>query len=287
MRNWDNLRFLLALARSRTPEAAARLLKVDESTVRRRITALEEDAGVALFDRADGNWEVTRAGTLLLASAEAVEMAVASAEARLDHDDPALAGTVRIGAPDGIGSMLLAPALAGLQKRAPRLSVELVTHGSPADISRHEVDMLVILDRPESGRHRIRRMRPVTLRVYGSRDYIDAAPAIECVDDLAAHRFIGYDRGNEYAEAAVRRLAENNIPLPSGFVCSTVFAQTRAAAGGAGLALLPSYMIEPGLDLVPVLPDQFAVTLDLWLLIHSDVASRARVRAVADVIATA
>jgi DNA-binding transcriptional LysR family regulator len=287
MRDWDCLRFILALARQRSPEAAGRMLKVDESTVRRRVAALEKETGAALFERSEGLWQPTRAGAVLVEYAEAMEDMVASAEARLDVDDPMLAGTVRIGAPEGIGSILYAPALARLQRKWPQLMIELVAHDSPADIARREVDVLVILDPPGSGPYRIRKLRSVTLNVFGSREYLAESPPLHTVADLAAHRFIGYDPISDYAGSTVRKLADIGIAMRPGFVCSSVLGQTRAAAAGAGLALLPQYMIEDGLGLEPVLAEQVSVTVELWLLIHADVAPRARVRAVVDALVAA
>jgi DNA-binding transcriptional LysR family regulator len=287
MKNWDNLRYLLAIARGGSPEAAARLLKVDESTVRRRLSALEQDAGAVLIERGPLVWQLTRAGTSVLRSAEQVEQAIARVEAGFDANDPALAGSVRVGAPDGIGSMVIAPALARVRQRAPELMIELVTNGSPADLARREVDLQLILEPPSSGRHRIRKLRPVMLKLYGARDYLAASAPIRDVADLAHHSFIGYDPSSDFAGSAVRQLASAGISVAPGFTCSTVFAQANALAAGAGLALLPGYMITPGMDLLPVLPDAVAITIELWLLTHADVAGRARVRAVADAIAAA
>jgi DNA-binding transcriptional LysR family regulator len=287
MKNWDNLRYLLALARGGSPDGAARLIKVDESTVRRRLTALEQEAGATLFERSPLAWQLTRAGTALLRSAEAAEQAIASARAALDADDPALAGTVRVGAPDGIGTMVLAPALARLRRRAPELMIELVTHGSPADLSRREVDLQLIVDPPDSGRHRIRKLRPVSLRLYAARDYLEDAPPIREIGDLVGHDFVGYDPSSDFAGTAIRHLAAFDIAVRPGFICSSVFAQARAAAAGAGLALLPDYMVAPDMALVPVLPDAVRVAIEVWLLTHADVARHARVRAVADAIAGA
>lgn len=285
LNSWDNLRHLLALARGGSPDGAGRLLKVDESTVRRRLAALEKEAGAKLFERNDGSWQLTRAGTMLLRSAEQAEQAIARAEAEIDGNDPALAGTVRVGAPDGFGSMVVAPALVRLQRRAPELVIELVTDGSPPDIARREVDLQVIVQPPEGGRHRIRKLRPVTLNLFAARGYLADAVPIGNVGDLAGHPLVGYDQTSDFAEAAVRRLTASGIAISSRFICSSVFAQARAVAAGAGLALLPGYMVDPAMDLVTVLPDEVSITIDLWLLVHADVASRARVRAVADAIA--
>lgn len=287
MRNWDNLRVFLALARAGSPDGAGRTLRLDESTVRRRLAALEREIGASLIEKVEGAWRCTRAGAGLLAAAESIEGEIMAAEAQLDGADPSLAGTVRIGAPDGYGSHVVVPVLAHLQRRAPELLIELVTHGSPADISRREVDVLIATQPPDSGRFRIRRLRPVTLMMHASREYLARNGEIRSLDDLHRHRMIGYDPAADYADAAVRRLERLGVAMRPGFACSTVLGQARAASAGAGLALLPTYMVDPSLDLVPVLADEIAISLDLWLLVHADVARRGRVRAVMEAIAGA
>jgi len=285
--NWDDLRFFLALVRGENLDSAARLLKVDESTVRRRIAGLERRFGVPLFERNGAVARTTRAGALLLQPAELIEEAIAAAETKIAIGGKSVAGTVRVGAPDGIGSLVLAPALARLRDEMPDMVIELVTLPRPADISKREVDIVLLLERPETGRHKIRKLQPVSLHFYVSRTYLRTHPPIVSLSDLSGHRILGYDPDSDYAEAAIRRLLDMGIAPDGGFICSSVFAQARAAAGGGGIALLPDYIVEPGLDLVPVLPNEISVILDLWLLTHADVASRARVRAVANVISRA
>src|SRR3546814_3768755 len=62
------------------------------------------------------------------------------------------------------------------------------------------------------------------------------------------------------------------------FRSSNIVAQAQAAQAGAGIALLPDYVVSPDMDLVPVLPEQVVFPLELWLLIHADAARLARIR---------
>ena len=109
-------------------------------------------------------------------------------------------------------------------------------------------------------------------------------PPIRGIGDLSGHRFVGYNSASHYAAPAVRRLTELGIFFDPHFICSSVAAQSQAMSAGAGLAFLPDYMIAPGMDAVPILPDEIAFSVELWLLIHVEMARHARVRAAADAI---
>lgn len=287
MHNWDNYRILLALARTGSPEAAGRVLRMDESTVRRRLNALQRETGAKLVERSASTWRCTYAGNLLVEQAMAMEQGLREAETQLQAADPNLVGTVRVGAPEGYGSYVIAPAAARLQEMVRGLSIELLCYNSPADIARREVDILIVTEPPVTGSFRIRKLKPVPLGLYASGDYIRRNGAPHDREDIGRHSLIGYDPAAEYARSALRSLQELDIAPRAGLMCSSVIAQLRATIAGAGLCFLPIYMIEPAHDLVPLLADKLPLEIDLWLLVHADISALDRVRAVVDAIAEA
>ena len=107
--NWDDVRIFLAVARTGQILAASKRLGVNHATLSRRLTALEEALGTRLFVRRTNGCEPTAEGEIFLASAERMETEMLAAQARLGRTDTAIAGTVRIGAPDGFGVSFLAP----------------------------------------------------------------------------------------------------------------------------------------------------------------------------------
>ncbi len=103
--DWDNVRIFLAVARASQFLAAARLLRVDHATVTRRITRLEEALGAKLFERRTSGCVITEAGERFLAAAERIEGDMLRIQAELSTEDVKVSGTVRIGAPDGFGTL--------------------------------------------------------------------------------------------------------------------------------------------------------------------------------------
>src|SRR5690242_11649426 len=100
MLDWDLLRVFLAIAREHTLSGAARQLKVDQSTMSRRLVALEESAGARLFDRTPEGYLLTAAGEDALSDAERVEQAAIAVERKLLGRDARLEGSVRLATSD-------------------------------------------------------------------------------------------------------------------------------------------------------------------------------------------
>src|SRR4051794_10378369 len=78
--DWNDLRYFLAVCRAGTLVGAARDLRVQHSTVGRRVEALEAALGVTLFTRAPEGLVLTEAGSEIVSLAEEAERAVAAVE---------------------------------------------------------------------------------------------------------------------------------------------------------------------------------------------------------------
>ncbi|MDE2454362.1 MAG: LysR family transcriptional regulator [Burkholderiales bacterium] len=83
MFDWNDLKYLLALARQGSTVAAGRALKVDPSTVQRRIAELERRIGQPLVRREPTGCRLTALGESLRTQAERVEQAVLALEQQL------------------------------------------------------------------------------------------------------------------------------------------------------------------------------------------------------------
>ena len=114
--NWDDARMLLALSRERTLRRAARVLRVDQATVGRRVAALEADLGSTLFLRTPAGYQLTASGELAAELAQQMERAALELAARLQGTDNELAGEVRIATTDSLACDFVLPALAQLQQ---------------------------------------------------------------------------------------------------------------------------------------------------------------------------
>ena len=121
--DWDRIRIFLEVARTGQILGAARRLGVNHATVARQLTALEQELKTQLVERRTTGCALTSAGEALVAAAERAESEFLQVGAHLGRASEAISGTVRVGAPDGLGNYFLASQLGALAARHPDLLV--------------------------------------------------------------------------------------------------------------------------------------------------------------------
>ncbi|WP_116655050.1 LysR family transcriptional regulator [Pelagibacterium sediminicola] len=282
MQNWDDVRIFLAIARSGQILGAARALGLNHATVARRLNALEETFGVRLFTRRTRGCDLTAEGEALLDRAEIMESAMLEAQGEVGQSGGAVAGSVRIGAPDGFGVAFLARRLGKLMDRHPGLTVQLVPVPRSFSLSRREADIAITVERPTEGRLVARKLVDYSLGLYASRDYLDRYGAPQRVEDLGGHRLVGYVEDLIFTPSLnfSRELWKD---WRSDIEVSSATGQTEAVRAGAGIGILHGYIARSCADLLPVLP---ALTFErsYWLVMHEDLRAISRVALVADFI---
>ncbi|MGQ3676579.1 LysR family transcriptional regulator [Xanthobacter sp. TB0139] len=286
--DWSDLRFFLAVARAGRLTVAAARLGVEHSTVSRRIAALENSFSAKLFDRSPRGYGLTAAGERLLAAAENMESLALAAQGAIGGADLGVAGTVRIGVPDGFGTLFLAPRIGELARQHPDLDIQLLAMPRLFSLSRREADIAISLSRPAAGRLHARKLCDYRLRLYAARGYLARHGEITSRAQLSSHPFIGYVDELIYApelDYAPQVARDLRIRIKS----SSLVAQLFATRGGAGVCVLPCFMgdLFAGPDetaLVPVLPQEVSLTRSFWLITHSDMRDLARVRVAAEFI---
>lgn len=278
--DWDNVRAFLAVARQGQFLGASRALRVNQATVARRISALEAALQATLFERSTTGVNLTEAGRKLLSHAERMESEMLQAEADLRQQDVHLSGPVRIGAPDGFTTYFLVPVMAALLERHPGIDIQLVPMPLAVSLARREVDIAITLEEPAAGRVVARKLTDYSLGIFGAKDYLDRLGRPETVEDLAAHRLIGYVE--TYAFSSALNYVEDLLGgHRTAFECASAVGQVEAVKHGVGLGVLHHFIAADMPDVEPVLPERRAGR-SYWLVIHEDVRALGRIRAVVD-----
>lgn len=281
--HWDDVRFFLEVHRAGSLMGAARRLRVSHTTVSRHIARLQQNLSVELFEKGDTGLTLTEAGYEILSLARGMEDLGTSLGDRIASKGSAVSGTIRIGAPDGFGNAFLSRVLPGLRQTHPGIEIELVPVPRSHKLWKRDVDIAISLERPETGRLALRKLTDYDLRLYGSVELLERMGTPQSVTDLREFSFIGYIADLLYTE----ELDFNSLIHPdlhASYRAATVKAQLDAVLGGAGLGVLPCFMVGDT-GLVPVLSDQIGFTRAYWLLIPEDIRDWDKVRVVADFIA--
>lgn len=279
---WDDLRYVLGVARAGSVSGAAQNMGVDHATVSRRIARLEESLNTTLFARTRAGYAATAAGQQVVDLAETMESALIRCEADIANRNDDLRGTVSIAAPDGLSSLFLAPRLAQLCTRHPDLTLQIYPSQLRYSLADREFDIGISLQKPQSGRLTARKLTDYRIRLYASRAFQDRYPMPRSYEDLTRVPIIGYIR-NLGVTPPVDFLPMLPVQVSAGFSSSNITAQIAAVEAGQGIAILPDFVTEGHPDLIPV-PIDFSVGLEFWLMIHEDNRNLARVQMVAEFI---
>ena len=274
MLDWDDLRPILAVARQGTLAAAAKALRIDATTVGRRVQAAETALGVRLFDRIDGRYAATPAGELAIKHGETVEQEILLLEGQVAGQDQALEGVVRVTSVHSLVNCLLAASLPSLLARHPKLQLELTASNANLSLTRREADLALRLGRPSEGNHRLRKVGVLHFAAYAARSLEGAA--------AQALPWLSYDEELSHVPEAVwlrRQLAPGEVPI----VCSNhAEALRRLAVAGVGRVVLPLLMGEEDEALVRISGPEPVVSRDIWMVVHPELRKTARVSAVID-----
>jgi DNA-binding transcriptional LysR family regulator len=283
--DWDHARVFLAVAREGQLLGAARKLKLDHATVTRRINALETSLGVRLLERRTTGSALTAAGREFLDYAGRVEAEFLNVKASLTQDAAVVEGTVRVGAPDGFGTLFLASRFGPLLTQHPRLAVQLVPLPRSFSLSKREADIAITVERPGEGRLKVKKLTDYTLSLYASSAYLAASGKLSTKGDLKNHRLIAYVPDLLFTRV-LDFSAELGIPAQPQFQCASVLGQIEAVKSGCGIGLLHDYSIAKADSLIRVLPG-ISVRRSYWIVTHADGAHARPVRAVYDFIVAA
>lgn len=280
--DWDHLRIFLAVARHGQLLAAARRLALNHATVARRLDALEHSLGTPLFERRPAGCVLTQAGERLLPVAERIEFELLGVAEGFRQEEADVSGTVRIGAPDGLGNYFLAAHLGELTHRHPDLVVELVPLPRTFSLSRREADLAIVLDRPVEGRLVVSRLTDYTLSVYAARTYLERCGTPLSTDALGDHAVVTGVEDLTYASALDYASALEK-EARSKFRCASVMGQIEAVRSGTGIGVLHDFAAGAFTDLVRILP-HIGFRRSYHLLSHPDTHAIKRIAVLRDFV---
>ncbi|WP_113910985.1 LysR family transcriptional regulator [Roseovarius dicentrarchi] len=282
--NWDLLRSFLTVARTGKLTKAARALKIDHSTLSRRVKQLERELDTHLFTRSLTGYELTKQGEKLLEQVEKMESTVFGINQEFSDEKSSVSGTVRIGAPDGFGTAFLAPRIGLLLNAHPNLEVEIVAASRRFSLSKREADIGIGLFQPTLDRHNAVKLTDYELGLYISRQHQEKFADLRTVRDLPRFPFISYIDDLIFTPELDYLSSVSKDIVPQ-IRSSNLLAQMRATISGAGVCVLPCFLANERPDLVRVLPDDVKIMRTFWMVTHSDTQQLFRVRAAAAFIA--
>lgn len=285
MFDWDDIRYFLAVARDGSTLAAAKRLRISQTTVARRLTGLEASTGLKLFDRQQSGYVLTPAGEGLLEQARTMEAAAMAVEQAVYAQARAYSGTVRLTTVDIYALVVLVPLLHDLRTAYPDIRIELDMSDEMRDLAAGQADIALRATGTPTGSGLVgRRIGDDCWAVYCSRSYAAEHGLPQSYEALQGHRVIGGGGiaiWKHYKNWLDRFGLEGAVSLQ----VDTTAGLLGAVRAGAGVAVLPMLIAYDDPDLLLCLPPSTGRVHQLWLLTHERVRHTPRVRVVMDFLA--
>lgn len=283
--DWDKLRIFHAAAQAGSFTHAGDTLHMSQSAVSRQVSALEHDLGVSLFHRHARGLLLTEQGELLYRTAIDVLMKLEAVQSNLTDSKEKPSGALKVTTTVGLGSTWLTSRIKAFVDLYPDVDLHLIFDDDELDLGMREADVAIRLRQPTQPDLIQRKLFTVHFHVYASPDYIQRFGSPTSIEDIDNHRVItfgeqapAYLKSMNWLETAGRPA---NSPRRSVLKVNNVVAIKRAVQTGAGIAILPDYIIDGGANLVPVLAEQEdkVPSFDTYFVYPSELKNTARVTA--------
>ena len=282
MNNWNDLRHFLAVAREGSTLAAAKVLRVNQSTVHRHVSALERDLECKLVERHPTGYRLTDLGKELRAYAERMDESAAALERHVASSAKGMTGCIRVTCSTAVGHRLMKSGLVDrFTERYPGLKISLIMTERLADLSKGEADIAIRGGEPSDESLVGKKMADVPWGFYAARSYIERYGRPRLPGDLNSHRVIRFDEGLANHRAARWLKAK----APHATVCGesgNIPSILLAVKSGAGVAHLPAPVGDCDPELICVLGPLKELSYPMYLLAHRDLRRAPRVCAFFD-----
>lgn len=278
--NWDDLKIFAVAANAGSFSKAAEQLATTHSTVSRRISALEQDLDLRLFDRLSTGLALTPGGEELYRTAVVMEEQADAVERNLSGRDSELKGKVHVSIIDAM-AMALMPAFRRFLAAYPGITLEVTTSSLAANLSRREADVAIRIGNSPAETLVGRRVTKYHFALYAAHTLIQ-----QVGEQASLYEYPWVDWGDNLAWPALRKLmtrhaGKANVVARMG----GSLAMSGAVAEGIGIGYLAAVRADQEPRLKRIGPIEKELALDVWLLTHADLRHTGRIRAFMDFIA--
>jgi DNA-binding transcriptional LysR family regulator len=283
--DWTLVRSFLAVVEHGSLMGAARAVKASQPTLGRHIAELESQLGLVLFERTGRGLVPTERAVQLTQAAQAMDSSASNLWRQARSADAVVQGTVRLAASQPVACMLLPPILMRMREALPGVQVNLVVSNAVSNLLRREADIALRMIRPEQASLTAKRIGQVNVGACAHRDYLHRRGTPARVEDLLDHDLIGSDQSGDFERGA----AAMGLPIESARFAlrsDDLIAQWAALRLGLGIGFVADYVMRTDSSVLKIVPTLKLPKYPIWLTVHREIRSSARIRTVYDFLAS-
>jgi DNA-binding transcriptional LysR family regulator len=274
--DWNDLKIILAIARTCSVRGAAKELNVSQSTISRRINAFEKAVGTTLFNKLPSGYEITPAGLEIQENAERIEKEIAYVNRCLFKQNPILSGTLRVAIPPLLSTAMFMPDFVNFCDKYPDIKLDLAVSESQVNLSKREADVAIrVMMHGNSPPPYLVCLKTIPLAVTG---YM----AKDQKDQI--NKWIGDVNIDLHSQWMTK---EEMVKHESRSTMDHIMTKVVAVKEGMGMAILPCFIADKDEGLVRIPPEKTFSIAHICLLSHSDLKNTPKVRVFIDFMKTA
>lgn len=277
MEDWDDYRFFLSIAEHGTLKSAASALKVNLSTVLRRINMLEEKMGARLFDRSHDGFTLTPAGSIMKEHVEIMQHSAIDLMRKVKDIDRQSGGVIKLATTDSLFQSWLGPLIKAFRKKNPDIYFEFLVSPRNINLVKHESDIAISVGNIRPDYMIGRKLMDVHYRFYGLASAY--SNITDVMDDALLKTLPIMHMNADFSHQPFYKWQKVHIPDSTANDSTDHFtAMQQMIKLGLGIGLLPDYLGDHDPELVALftLPDE--TNKELWILTHSDLRHVSRIR---------
>lgn len=278
--NWDDLKSFLILSRSSKLLIAAKKLKVEPTTIARRIKRLEKNLKIQLFNKSPKGYSLTERGLDLVKYSEKIENQIFGINERLVKTNSLISGKVRVTVGEGLGVEVISKNIEKFYQKYPEIEIELLADTKSRSISNKETDILICLSRPKSGRLICSKLCDYFVRLYASKEFLKKNKILN-INDLNEKPFVSYvDEFIEFPELDYLKEVCRRPKIV--FSSNSLRSQLMAVETGLGLGLLHTFIACNNPNLKVVLKNFIKIKREYWIVVHENNYQLERIKVFCD-----
>lgn len=285
------IRYFVKVVQHGSFSKAAEGLKLPKSTLSKAISRLEKEAGTKLLLRTTRSLTLTASGRTFYENSLGPVQSLEEAQKSLYGQDSLLAGTIKMTAPEDLGSTVIANVVAELSQRHSALHFELNCTNTVLDLVRDGYDLAVRIGKLNESNFKSKRVGHSTMILVASPPYLKDKSKIRHPKDLKNLEGLSYTNSAFSAHWVLKSKRESvQIPMRSKIFSNQMTTLIQMAVKSAGVAFAPQFLCRPLIeqgDLVHLLPDWHGPEFPVSIVTPLSFTSSARLKITVDTLAKA
>ena len=276
--DWNDLKYFLAVYQNGSFAEAARALKVDETTVSRRLSSLENSFGVKLLKKNKSGYLPTVDGEKVLATILPIYDSLSNLQNKIQGNNKTLVGKVTVTMPDTIASHIIIPQLGEFYMKYPDIQIEIITSAQSLNIQKRDADVAIRMFKPSQGTLYAKNIGKLKFSAFVNSKYLQKFKYNKF--NLEEMDLIDYPN-SEATKEEIKILNNLRSKCKVRLQVKNRYSIVAAIKNGLGIGYLPEFISDGDNELIQV-ADLSRIEIDTWLVVHSDLKKNSKVRAVAD-----